>query len=189
MDGSRFDRLARLVAARSRRQVLRGLAGAVTAGLLGPPAAQSECDAGYRDDGAGCVDIDECTEGSHNCDQNATCTNTAGAFTCACIPPDTGGGETCCSPGRTDCGGTCANLKTDEQHCGNCDTQCQDGSVCAVCKAGCSGQPDARCCPAGRRTNCAGKCVNLKTDEKSCGRCGKRCKPNQVCKRGVCVAP
>ena len=30
------------------------------------------------------VDIDECTKGTHNCDNNATCGNTGGSFTCQC---------------------------------------------------------------------------------------------------------
>ncbi len=34
--------------------------------------------------GQACVDIDECLEGTHNCDMVAMCTNTTGAFTCAC---------------------------------------------------------------------------------------------------------
>ena len=30
------------------------------------------------------IDVDECSEGSHNCDQ--ICTNTDGSFTCSCEP-------------------------------------------------------------------------------------------------------
>ena len=29
-------------------------------------------------------DVDECTEGTDNCDMNADCTNTDGSFTCSC---------------------------------------------------------------------------------------------------------
>jgi len=44
---------------------------------------------------AGCQDIDECAAGTANCDVNATCTNSAGGFTCACKPGYTGDGKTC----------------------------------------------------------------------------------------------
>ena len=105
MDGSRFDHLARLIARRSRRQVLRGLAGAATAALFSRPAGVHAacpacganasctdgntcvCDAGYEGNPInGCTDIDECANGSNPCGPNATCTNTAGSFDCLCDP-------------------------------------------------------------------------------------------------------
>ena len=41
------------------------------------------------------LDLDECTSGTHNCNSNAACTNTAGSFTCACNVGYTGPGTTC----------------------------------------------------------------------------------------------
>ena len=30
------------------------------------------------------LDLNECENGSHDCDDNASCTNTVGSFTCKC---------------------------------------------------------------------------------------------------------
>ena len=41
------------------------------------------------------LDIDECTAGKHNCDQNADCQDNDGSFTCTCNGGYTGDGVTC----------------------------------------------------------------------------------------------
>jgi len=41
------------------------------------------------------VDIDECAENNGNCGALATCINTPGNSTCACLPGYTGDGVTC----------------------------------------------------------------------------------------------
>ena len=46
--------------------------------------SDDECGTGYEQDGSECIDIDECTIGTHNCDLNSFCTNHDGRFTCAC---------------------------------------------------------------------------------------------------------
>ena len=40
-------------------------------------------------------DADECLNNSHNCSENATCTNTEGSFNCSCKPRYTGNGHNC----------------------------------------------------------------------------------------------
>ena len=35
-------------------------------------------------------------------------------------------------------------------------------------------------------TKCSGRCVNLKSSENHCGRCGNKCKSNQYCSKGKC---
>ena len=64
----------------------------------------------------GCVDIDECTVGTDNCSADATCTNTAGSFSCACNGGYSGDGVTCtdideCADGTANCNGNkvCVN--------------------------------------------------------------------------------
>ena len=54
---------------------------------------QCECNDGYSGDGNTCTDIDECTEDTHDCDDDATCTNTGGSYTCSC--PDGYSGMEC----------------------------------------------------------------------------------------------
>ena len=45
-----------------------------------------------------------------------------------------------------------------------------------------------RCaCPAGQ-TICGTRCVNLQDDERNCGACGRRCKKNEQCCGGRCIA-
>ena len=41
------------------------------------------------------LDIDECSNGSHDCDVNANCTNTNGSHSCTCKEGYTGKGESC----------------------------------------------------------------------------------------------
>ncbi|KAJ8046213.1 Nephronectin [Holothuria leucospilota] len=53
------------------------------------------CPPGYRGDGIDCEDIDECTEGTHNCDENAECINEPGSFRCECLEGFHGNGEIC----------------------------------------------------------------------------------------------
>ncbi|XP_064612337.1 uncharacterized protein LOC135476257 [Liolophura sinensis] len=42
------------------------------------------CPPNYKRENTSCVDIDECTDNSHDCVQN--CINTMGGFTCSCFP-------------------------------------------------------------------------------------------------------
>ena len=40
-------------------------------------------------------DVDECTTGTDDCDDNAECTNNDGSFSCSCNNGWTGDGKTC----------------------------------------------------------------------------------------------
>ena len=42
-------------------------------------------------------------------------------------------------------------------------------------------------CPPSK-TDCDGKCINVKTDEKNCGYCGNSCDRGETCKNGKCVS-
>ena len=40
-------------------------------------------------------DVNECINGTHNCDNNATCQNTVGSFNCSCNHGYDGNGTSC----------------------------------------------------------------------------------------------
>ncbi|XP_048248036.1 protein NEL-like isoform X2 [Haliotis rufescens] len=76
-------------------------------------------------------DIDECTDGTHNCHANADCTNTDGSFTCKCKDGHAGDGVKC-----TDCtenGNECLND-------GTCDIPSGETAGTCLCKTGYSGR-------------------------------------------------
>lgn len=66
------------------------------------------------------------------------------------------------------CGGDCADLNRDRDHCGRCDAAVPeiDGMVCRLGNAECDLHiPDL----------CDGACTNVRYDEENCGSCGNSC--------------
>ncbi|KAI0223787.1 hypothetical protein LSAT2_025085 [Lamellibrachia satsuma] len=112
-----------------------------------------ECNIGYHLDNSDlhtCVDKDECSAGTHNCDQ--TCTNTVGSFECSCpqgydLATDR---HTCndineCQIANGGCSHQCHN-NNGQYHC-SCRTgytlkadrhNCEDVNECQTSKGGCS---------------------------------------------------
>ena len=89
------------------------------------------------------VDVDECALATNNCAADATCTNAAGSFSCACNPGFTGDGTSCadvdeCALGTDDCAAdaTCTNSA---------------GSFSCACDAGFTGDG----------TSCESECGDL----------------------------
>ncbi len=66
------------------------------------------CNPGWVGNGWTCIDVDECQEGSDNCNANANCANTDGSFLCACKNGWEGDGLSCtnvdeCATGQHTC--------------------------------------------------------------------------------------
>ena len=43
------------------------------------------------------IDVDECSDGTNNCDVNANCTDTIGSFECTCVAGYAGDGVRNCT--------------------------------------------------------------------------------------------
>jgi hypothetical protein len=179
MDGRRFDEISRSLAnPRSRRGMVKGIAGGVLAGALSLVGAGDVTARKCRDAGKNCKSDTECC--SRYCDPNTySCAATPPVATCdpAC-PPGASclGGECFCPVQTTYCGADgCVDLLTDERHCGTCPTVCATG---ATCTAG------ACACPSGQAA-CGGTCTQLGTDT-NCRSCGHACNAGSTCLAGGC---
>ena len=141
---------------------------------------QELCTAGYRWDGDGCVDIDECDEESHDCAPEATCTNVDGDHECACVDGYEGDGTWCvdideCATDADDCGenASCTNsaggfdCACDEGYEGD-GTSCIDIDECAAATTPCD--EDALCAntEGGYQCRCLAASVDEHGDGSSC---------------------
>ena len=90
-------------------------------------------------------DINECTDGTHDCDNNAICTDTNGSFSCDCSTGWEGTGTSCanineCTEGTHDCDANAACTDTDGSFSCNCSTgwegtgtSCTNINECTAC--------------------------------------------------------
>ncbi|KAI8511664.1 hypothetical protein Bbelb_107640 [Branchiostoma belcheri] len=146
-----------------------------------------------------CTDIDECAEGTHNCNPHATCTNTPGSFTCACNQGYFGDGFYCfvdddeCADGSHNCSphATCTNTPGsftcvcnsgyfgDGFLCFDVSEKCPDGSnTCspdAFCTTDSSGSPTCTC-----KTGYSDDGVGC-TNNDECADNSDNCSPHATC--------
>ncbi|NRD59656.1 MULTISPECIES: FG-GAP-like repeat-containing protein [Corallococcus] len=126
-----------------------------------------------------CTDIDECAAGTDNCNDNASCTNIGGSFTCACNAGYEGDGVTCtnideCAANPCLNGGTCID------GVGSYTCKCAptyEGNICQSCSGTLAD------CNANSSDGCE---VNLQSDADSCGACGIVCSTGQICSNATC---
>jgi hypothetical protein len=110
----------------------------------------------------------------------ALCANMGGRFACA---------NSCPVATPDNCVTRCANLQTDVQNCGRCNSPCNLTNAVASCAAGnCA----VLSCRAGFG-NCNGNPIDgcefplLPNDRNNCGGCGIACPADSVCTNGRCV--
>jgi hypothetical protein len=197
MEHQRFDAIARLCAvSHSRRQILRGLAGAAVATLglrLGHPArAQENCPSGVSctdavTDAVACCQSAGavCTELGACCESGVVCGDACCEAGTSCAAPPTG---LCCSSGVA-CGGVCCDgagaVCTANGAC------CESGIACGTnC---CAPGPFSVCAPNGECCDTAFLCGPVCCDEP--GQCldpetGSCCGPSESpCGGGCCLGP
>lgn len=90
-------------------------------------------------------DVNECEEGTHDCDANAQCTNTQGSYTCACNDGYSGDGKSCtdkdeCATGTHNCNKNAACTNTAGSFACTCNEGYSGDGV--TCTEGC---PTAEC--------------------------------------------
>lgn len=109
------------------------------------------CPAGFAGDGNVCTDVDECSEGTNDCDSNANCLNTLGGFACTCRDGWSGSGRK--GPGGA---AGCTDIDECSTNAHNCHSlaTCKNtaGSYTCTCPSGYGGTgvgPTGCCVPDG----------------------------------------
>lgn len=124
-----------------------------------PAEDAGDCEPGFAASADGqCVDVDECATDTHDCDPNASCSNTPGGFDCACDDGFEGNGRSC----------------ADIDECAARTDTCDDNAICSNAPGGFFCDCDEGF--AGDGFSCRGT-----------ARYGEFCDDPVVCASGLCL--
>jgi hypothetical protein len=182
-------------------------AGEQSAGI---PPVDGKCSGGLLLCSGSCVDVktdqNNCGGCGFEVPYGETCIN--GKFSGTVLPKTTtipgGSGNSSgttsasqgsCPSGQTFCSGICRNFLTDAAHCGACGNACPSGQNCQNGQCVPPATAITTAIPAtlvvdlmcsGRETACGNACVDVFTDKKNCGVCGRACGDQEVCMDARC---
>jgi hypothetical protein len=179
----------------------------------GQQPASSQCSAGLSLCSGKCVNLQTDSENCGACGFSVpygeTCKNgqfssgsgkisTPAATPSAPASAAVAGTQVSCPSGHHSCSGTCRDLQTDVANCGSCGKSCPSGQSCqnGVCSlpgtattVTSTGIPltlVAEMSCSGRQTLCSNSCVDLFSDKKNCGVCGRACGSQEICVNARC---
>jgi hypothetical protein len=166
-------------------------------GICGASCPSGICLAGFTEFTIACFDNQPTSDCPLSCAAGSVCFH-GGCIDSLCeagssCAAQDGGVAFCCGQGA------CADLLSDPQHCGSCDTACPVGQSCSA--GTCSGSPacapgrwgafcdpDAGTDPAGSSLLCCPGlgCADVSSDDQNCGSCGRICPSGLSCTGGRC---
>lgn len=172
MDRTRFDHLARALAARLDRRTAAAALFGLTAALPGAAASAKSRPPRCRATGAACSSNTQCCSG--------VCPTGRGT-------PIARRNRCACRPGFVACGRACVDTDFDASNCGACGTVCRGHSSCdkGVCVASACG--DVVCPMMDGMACCNDECHDTTSDDDHCGACNAPCATNESCRHGVCI--
>jgi hypothetical protein len=211
MEQERFDQLARgLAAGRSRRGMVRQLAGAALGGALaavGVGAAAAKPPRSRNRHGSHHPSAADATD--HTPPHPGTPPTTDQAQRHKQKHPCPAG-QTRCTVGKKKHGKAtkaCVDLQTDSQHCGSCATKCAADETCQAgqcsacvpdcagkqcgadgCGGGCGSCPSGQTCQQGQCV-CVPDCSGKTCGGDGCGGSCGTCSADQQCHQGQCACP
>jgi hypothetical protein len=121
-------------------------------------------------------------EASLDRDNQDVCSAVRSQFEIYCVEESaggSGGGDGFCLHGEVICEGSCTDVQSTAEFCGNCVSPCAEGQLCAtgVC---------VDSCPVTFPDVCGTGCVDTQSDPLHCGDCDTECAADEVCFQGAC---
>lgn len=161
--------------------------------------AEHSCISGVCVKGEGEDPVHECADGMLYC--NGICYSRNNKLNCGecgnvCADGYTCDGRACikdsfdpnengdCGLGAALCDGKCIDVHNDVNHCGACETKCDDGEICRY--GTCTEIEGSPACNGFGEIMCGEKCINTNFTTNHCGECNNACDDGEVCVMGLC---